>query len=120
MDIEAGAQLFHVCPTHVKPGRVTRAGAGVKTGVGVPLGVAEGVALGTTVAVRVGTGVPVGLGVVDGAAVATESLGDGAGPRAPKAVPSQPARIAPRPNKTARAVRYEVRVESLRNNGDPP
>jgi hypothetical protein len=82
MERDAGAQLFHVWPTHDIPDRVTFAGAGVKTGVGVLLavgdgvdegeadGVADGVALGVAVDVRVGAGVLVLLGATDGVDVA--------------------------------------------------
>ncbi len=90
--------------------------------MGVPLGVADGVTLGTVVAVRVGAAVPVGLGGTDGVAdaMATEALGDGAAPLAPKAVPSQPVRIAPRDSRSVIEARYLAGPNRLLDNGDPP
>lgn len=104
------------------PCRVVRAGAGVRTGVGVLLGVAEGVALGMAVAVRVGAVVLVGLGVTDGVATVavTGALGDGEAPLAPRTVPSQPVRVAPRHSRIAMTGRYLVRSDGLLDNGDPP
>jgi hypothetical protein len=116
------------------PGRATRAGAGVRTGVGVPLGVDDGVALGTAVAVRVGTGVlvgiavgmevevAVGIAVVDGvgAATATRTVGDGVALLAPRAMPSQPVRAAPKHRRIATRGRMMVGANRLLDNGDPP